>query len=381
MSVLIDCPSCRRQLRVPREFLGQTVRCPSCNETFSAPPAETESASPSLPEPAPASPDPLLTVPLSLELDDGPVTRQPAASPAPAEPPPARRREPEPKHDDTWDEPPRRRRRRDFEPCPRCRRDVRRGAVVCPYCELDLEIQGDGRSRQQRVRLDAEPHRGGTVFGLGVTSLVLTVFYLFPIGIPLGIVAWVMANRDLRKMEAGVMDPSGRKKTRDGKTCGIVGICINAFYSLGVVGIFVLVGLFEHAASTPPPRPLPPMPAAKPPAWKAAVPPVPPPPLNNFTLSGPADPVALERGVEREVTLTVDRVANFRGDVRLEVDEKPKGIAAKLAVPVLRGQNSTTRLTLSTADNALPGDGIVRIRATSAQGDEVLLDVRVKVGR
>jgi len=390
MSVLIDCPSCQRQLRVPKEFLGKNVRCPSCSATFRAPEAVAESPRPPVPEaapvpaPAPAGPEPLLTVPLRLELDDGPVTSRPAASAPPAEPPPppARRREPEPDYDDDWDERPRRRRRRDFDPCPRCREDVRRGAVVCPYCGLDLEEQGDGTTRQRRVRLDAEPHRGSTVYGLGVASLVVTVlWFLFPIGIPLGIVAWVMGHRDLRKMEEGVMDPAGRKKTRDGRTCGIIGACINGLFGLGGVLVVVLMLVINEAAPAPVKRPIPPMPAAKPPPWKAAVPPAPPPRLNNFTLIGPADAVVLERGVNRAITLTLERVGNFRGDVTLIVDEKPKGIRVELAATVLRGFNNTTLVTLVAADNALAGDGIVRIRATSNQGDEVLLDVRVRVGR
>jgi len=72
MSVLIDCPSCQRQLRVPKEFLGKNVRCPSCSATFRAPEAVAESPRPPVPEaapvpaPAPAGPEPLLTVPLRL---------------------------------------------------------------------------------------------------------------------------------------------------------------------------------------------------------------------------------------------------------------------------------------------------------------------------
>ena len=211
----------------------------------------------SAPESAPAAsgpvdPEPLLTVPLKLELDDKPASPRPTPTAPPAALPPARQ---EPKsrddeEDDGWEPRRPRRRHRDFDPCPRCREDVRRGAVVCPYCGLDLEVQGDGYSRQRRVRLDAEPHRGSTIFGLGVASIVMTVVYLFPIGIPLGIAAWVMARRDLRKMDAGVMDPGGRRKTRDGKTCGIVGVCINALFALGLGLIFVLVWAVDETERT-----------------------------------------------------------------------------------------------------------------------------------
>lgn len=42
MPQLIQCPSCSRKLRLPDEFMGQQVKCPTCQVTFqadSAPPA------------------------------------------------------------------------------------------------------------------------------------------------------------------------------------------------------------------------------------------------------------------------------------------------------------------------------------------------------
>jgi hypothetical protein len=37
-----------------------------------------------------------------------------------------------------------------------------------------------------------------------------------------GIVAWVMGSADLKEMDAGTMDPSGRGNTSAGKICGMV---------------------------------------------------------------------------------------------------------------------------------------------------------------
>lgn len=34
---VISCPACRHLLRVPAEWLGQTVQCPECKATFTAP--------------------------------------------------------------------------------------------------------------------------------------------------------------------------------------------------------------------------------------------------------------------------------------------------------------------------------------------------------
>jgi predicted Zn finger-like uncharacterized protein len=36
MANVISCPKCERQLRVPDDLLGQSVKCPSCSETFTA---------------------------------------------------------------------------------------------------------------------------------------------------------------------------------------------------------------------------------------------------------------------------------------------------------------------------------------------------------
>lgn len=36
MPEVISCPQCQKKLRVPEELLGQEVRCPTCNQTFTA---------------------------------------------------------------------------------------------------------------------------------------------------------------------------------------------------------------------------------------------------------------------------------------------------------------------------------------------------------
>jgi predicted Zn finger-like uncharacterized protein len=36
MAIVVRCPSCGRQLRVPDDLLGTRVQCPSCNSTFDA---------------------------------------------------------------------------------------------------------------------------------------------------------------------------------------------------------------------------------------------------------------------------------------------------------------------------------------------------------
>ena len=62
------------------------------------------------------------------------------------------------------------------------------------------------------------PHRGTAILVLGILSIVCCFIC--------GIIAWVMANKDLSEMAAGKMDPSGEGLTKAGKICGIVGVAI-----------------------------------------------------------------------------------------------------------------------------------------------------------
>ena len=75
-----------------------------------------------------------------------------------------------------------------------------------------------------------EPHRGVLILVLGILSL--TVCH------PLGIVAWIMGNTDMRKIQAGLMDPSGESLTQGGRICGIIG---SIFLILGAIVAIIIV--------------------------------------------------------------------------------------------------------------------------------------------
>lgn len=79
-----------------------------------------------------------------------------------------------------------------------------------------------------------EPHRGTLILVFGILGLIVCVLF--------GVAAWVMGNTDLRKMDAGVMDPSGRDMTNAGKICGMIA-SILAIVGLGIALIWVLVVL------------------------------------------------------------------------------------------------------------------------------------------
>jgi len=102
----------------------------------------------------------------------------------------------------------------------------------------DEELPWEGRGR---MRLDCEPHRAGLVRLLGAASLVLGVLAVCGgvaglVGLPLGIAAWTMARADLAKMQAGLMDRRGERRTRLGGDNAVFGILLSllclAFYGL-----------------------------------------------------------------------------------------------------------------------------------------------------
>src|SRR6476620_6872122 len=80
------------------------------------------------------------------------------------------------------------------------------------------------------------PHRGVAVLLLGIFGLKLTC------GI-LGIVAFFMGRHDLREMDAGRMDPSGRGLTLVGYVFGIISIVVVALGLLFFVGWLALVAV------------------------------------------------------------------------------------------------------------------------------------------
>jgi len=83
------------------------------------------------------------------------------------------------------------------------------------------------------------PHRGTLILVLGIISLMFCGL--------LGIIAWVMGAGDLKEMDAGTMDPSGRGATNAGRICGMIAtIFLILFAFLG--GLFAL-GMFVLALS------------------------------------------------------------------------------------------------------------------------------------
>jgi hypothetical protein len=84
-----------------------------------------------------------------------------------------------------------------------------------------------------------KPHRGTLILVLGILGLVVCA--------PLAIAAWVMGSGDLKQMDAGAMDPSGRGNTQAGKICGIIGTIL-LIIGVIVLGIVFTIGFVAALA-------------------------------------------------------------------------------------------------------------------------------------
>ncbi|MEX2217635.1 MAG: DUF4190 domain-containing protein [Phycisphaerales bacterium] len=80
--------------------------------------------------------------------------------------------------------------------------------------------------------MSMKPHRGGMILTLGILGLVVCVIC--------GIIAWVMGNADLKEMDSGRMDPSGRGLTQAGKICGMISVILLCV-GLGIWLLMMLV--------------------------------------------------------------------------------------------------------------------------------------------
>ena len=80
-----------------------------------------------------------------------------------------------------------------------------------------------------------KPHRGTLILVLGILSLVMCQ--------PLGIAAWLMGSTDLKEMDAGIMDPSGRSLTSAGRICGIIATILLAISVVVMIVIFGFMGV------------------------------------------------------------------------------------------------------------------------------------------
>jgi hypothetical protein len=256
MPSTLDCPSCGHKLEMPAGVLLSEARCPRCSATISSP-AEGQ------PEFNLSRPDgPVPKLALDSATDVAQDTRE-AAPGSPAPPAPSGQRiteRPVPAGSQEEER---------LGPCPFCGKPIRNDAATCRYCRADIpgrqpapEEEEDERPWEQRrpsaqVRRDCEPHRASLVLTLGIMSIA-THSLCGAVGLPLGIIAWVIGRRDEEKMRTGVMDPDGEGMTKSGRVCGIVGTILSGLYLMGCLVylgfvVFVMYSAASLRPSGPPP--------------------------------------------------------------------------------------------------------------------------------
>jgi len=82
-----------------------------------------------------------------------------------------------------------------------------------------------------------KPHRGAVILAFGILGLVVCQLF--------GIAAWVMAENDLREMNRGYMDPTGRELTNAGRILGMVATGLLAI-SLLIVILFLIFSIIAR---------------------------------------------------------------------------------------------------------------------------------------
>jgi hypothetical protein len=197
---LLTCPACGCSVQVADALLGRRVRCFTCQHSFLA-------------EARPTPPPP--------------VRRETPPLPRPVRPP------------RSYDEDATNEEGSPF--CPGCGRRISWKDLECPYCGEELEPENDPRPAWQRsanfFRRDYEPHRGALIVTLGNLSMIVGGLSLCSFGIgavisvPIGILALLMANRDLERIRDGHMDPRGKSQTETGRTGAITGIILGTIFA------------------------------------------------------------------------------------------------------------------------------------------------------
>lgn len=201
MSIEVKCTGCGQMLRVQEENAGKQARCPKCQATFTIPGGASGTDPLGGQQTTPQSSYPQSQSPL------GQQPQQPFGQQAPGQfgqHQPGQQQFGQQSQNPFGDKP--------------------AAAGQNPYASPQGSYpQMGGRSYRQ-------PHRGGQILTFGILGLVCCGLF--------GIAAWVMGNEDLKKMDAGIMDPTGRGTTQAGRVIGI--ICVVLMVISVVLNVIVI---------------------------------------------------------------------------------------------------------------------------------------------
>ncbi len=98
---------------------------------------------------------------------------------------------------------------------------------------MDDQVENKQQEKQQepeqQENRNVEPHRATMILVFGIIGIVLCGIF--------AILAWVLGNQDLAKMNSGFMDISGKDTTNIGRILGIVGVCL---WAAGIIFWFIM---------------------------------------------------------------------------------------------------------------------------------------------
>jgi hypothetical protein len=86
--------------------------------------------------------------------------------------------------------------------------------------------------RPGAVRRDCEPHRGQWLILLGIIGLLCGIA-LPPLGVALALLTQRLANADLARMDARLLDPAGRPATSSALQFGFAGVFVACVFLTG----------------------------------------------------------------------------------------------------------------------------------------------------
>jgi hypothetical protein len=196
MTHVVSCPHCRQGLQVPPEFVGQEVRCPACQKTFTAQVEEPLE----LPGAVQAGAPPAGGSPLDLNEED--------------------------EFEKPLEEGGDRKKRRK-------RKEVSRYGTGSGGLYADL-------LKDQRKR--TSDHRGVLILVIGILSILCSGSLI--ISLICALIAYNMATNDLNEMYSGRMDRSGKALTQTGRILAMVGAALGlATYLIGGLMCMLGVGL------------------------------------------------------------------------------------------------------------------------------------------
>jgi hypothetical protein len=207
MAIDVSCPECKEKLRIPDDWLGQTVECPACEHSFTAVQDAGGASSHAVQSSVRSSGPPPLPPGIA-----GPPEMVPEVA----------------ADDDEFaspiDEEPEERAR------PRKKQARRRSSMVAT---------GHFNQLQRKRSSMLTPHRGFEILALGVSSILCCWLPLISIGsAACGYYAYQMGSYDLREMEAMRMDSAGRGLTQVGRMLGAVGVVLSAIaIALNLTGL------------------------------------------------------------------------------------------------------------------------------------------------